>query len=149
MHKILGAIAGLTLLSSSAFASGGLSCEVADANLKLTAESGVTHGMGGPFFNFKASAEILNAAVHPDLKALILDDKLVHHWLDGKTLKLSFYQETAEDKPHAYVDITIDTQSDEEGNYNGAYQLSIFAAEPPAGAENPVELSGTVTCFVE
>lgn len=149
MHKIFGAIAGLALMSSAALASGGLSCEVADANLKLAVESGVTRGMGGPFFNFKAGAEILNAAVHPDLKALTLDDKLVHHWLDGKTLKLSFYQETAEDKPHAYVDITIDTQSDEEGSYNGDYQLSIFAAEPPEGAENPVELSGKVTCFVE
>jgi hypothetical protein len=149
MRRLITAFAALTLLSSSALASGGLSCEVADQNLNLTVESGVTHGMGGPFFNFKASAEVLVKDTPPSLVKLNLDNGLVHHWLDGQRLDLSFYRESEGSEPHAEVEIIVQTTQGEEGTTAGEYTLSVFLAEPAPGAENPIKVTGKVSCFVE
>ncbi len=149
MRGLITALAALTLLSPSALASGGLSCEAADQNLKLTVESGVTHGMGGPFFNFKASAEVLVKETPPSLVKLNLDNSLVHHWLDGQRLDLSFYRETDGSEPHGEVEITVQTTQDEEGSSAGEYTLSVFIANPAAGAENPIKVTGKVSCFIE
>ncbi len=149
MRRSVLTLAALLLSAPAGFASGGLSCEANDANLNLTVESSVTRGMGGPFFNFKASAEIMVASTHPSLKKLTLDESLVHHWLDGKMLYLSFYRETAANEPHAYVEIVVETSQVEEGSYAGKYSLSVFAADAAADTENPKQATGEVICFAE
>ena len=149
MRRLTLALATLTICSSSAFASGGLSCEAADENLVLAIESGVTHGLGGPFFNFKASAEVRVKETPPSLAKLNLDDRLVHHWLDGGRLDLSFYGETEDSAPHGEVEIIVQATVQDEGSYAGEYTLSVFQAEPVPNAENPMKFTGKVSCFVE
>jgi len=149
MRQPVAALAALLLLPTPSFASGGLSCEIEDRNLKFAAESGVTHGMGGPFINFKASAEILAEGTPEDFRKLTLDGDLVHHWLSGTDLNLSFYRERSNDQPHAYVDLVIETRQEEEGSYKGTYTLSVFIADAPADAENLRNFTGPITCFAE
>lgn len=149
MHRIFGAIVSLALLSSAAFASGGLNCEADDETLKLTVDIGVSRGMGGAFFTTKASAEVKAEGTPGDLQKLNLDDALVHHWLDGQSLKLLFYRETAADRPHAYAEITVEAVPAEEGAYAGGYTLTLFKAEAAEDEENPVRFNGKIGCFVE
>lgn len=42
----------------------------------------------GPFFNFRASAELLVKDVAPDFAKLTLDGNLVHNWIDGDETRL-------------------------------------------------------------
>ena len=122
--------------STTAMASGGLWCTIDDANLKMTVESGVTRGMGGPLFNFKASAEVLAGNVAPDFRKIVLDDKLVHSWLEGGDTRLLFYTEREGDKPHGYVSITIKTLADpedEDVEAKGTYELTYFRSRAPEG----------------
>ena len=46
-----------------AAASGGLWCQLEDEQVKISIESGVTHGMGGPVFNFRGKLEIVAKTV--------------------------------------------------------------------------------------
>ena len=86
---ILNVSAAMTIVAASpAHASGGLWCTIDDANLRMTIESGVTRGMGGPIFNFKALAELLVKDVAPDFAKLTLDGNLVHNWIDGDETRL-------------------------------------------------------------
>ena len=124
----------LVLLNLPAGASGAVWCNIADANLKMNVESGVTHGMGGPFFNFKASAELLAKDVAGDFRSLALDNKLVHSWLDADETRLLFYVEREGDKPFGSVEILIETSGDrEEIDLKGTYEVSYFEAERQQG----------------
>ena len=150
MRQHFFAFLGFALVPAAAQASGGLSCEVDDANLKLEVQSGVTHGMGGPFFEFKAKAEITSEAAPPDLRSLTLDKYLVHHWLSGKELNLSFYYEREGDKPHAYVDINIETDAQDELDFKGTYEVTVFNTEVPEGTDSVVvKATGDVSCMAE
>lgn len=144
-------LAGLTLFAApAAHASGGLWCNVDDANLKLDVESGVTHGMGSPFFSFKAAGELKGKDVATDFQKLTLDDKLVHSWLDGDEVRLLFYTERT-DGEFGSVQITIETvmAADEEG-YEGTYQVSYFEGTRQKGEEDGFRrFEGKLTCGVE
>jgi hypothetical protein len=137
-------------IAAPAQASGALWCNVDDANLKMAVESGVTHGMGGPFFNFKASAELLFKDVEPNFQNLTLDDKLVHSWLEGGDTRLLFYTERQGDKPFGSLTVTIKTMSnpgEEDLEAKGSYELSYFEAERQQGdADGFARITGEVTC---
>ena len=138
----------LVFSSLPAGASGGLWCNIDDANLKLNVESGVTHGMGGPFFNFKASAELLAKDVADDFRHLTLDNKLVHSWLDGDETRLLLYVEREGGKPFGSVEILIETSGDrEEIDLKGTYEVSYFEAARQQGDNTGlVKIIGDVTC---
>lgn len=142
---------GLLLVSSlSASASGGLWCTIEDSNLKMSVESGVTRGMGGPFFNFKASAELLFKDVAPDFRQIDLHDKLVHSWLEGGDTRLLFYTEREGEAPHGLVEIVIKVLAnpdDEDADAKGTYELTYFEAERQQGDNDGyVRLSGEASC---
>jgi hypothetical protein len=146
----MGVATALLALGTPAMALGGLWCTIDDANLKMTVESGVTHGMGGPFFNFKASAELVDGGVAPDFRKLVLDDKLVHSWLEGGDTRLLFYTERDGDKPHGYLSITIKTLADpedEEVDAIGTYELTYFEAERQKGEDTGYKsFKGEASC---
>ena len=141
--------AAMTIVAASpAHASGGLWCTIDDANVKMTIESGVTRGLGGPFFNFRASAELLVKDVAPDFAKLTLDSNLVHSWIDGDETRLLLYTERQGNAPFGSVEITIETVGDrEEGDLPGKYEVSYFEVERQKGeSDGYIRLKGDVSC---
>lgn len=147
MNRMFAAIVALAIVSPwPAHASGGLWCDVDDAGLKLEIRSGVTRGLGSPFFGFTASAETKDPRILQEFRTLRLEDKLVHHWL-GNEVKLSFYHEI--EKPEAIYtyDLVIETEmlADSDGVYEGSYRLAANGPAPE-GEDGTVELTGSISC---
>ena len=128
-------------------ASGGLWCSAEDGNLRLTIESGMSHGLGGAFFNMKASAELLDSRVAADFRNLVLDDKLVHSWVDADETRLLFYTERS-DGDFGSMELTIETKGDrDEGDIPGTYELAYFEASRQQGDDDGfIRFSGPITC---
>lgn len=143
MRRTLIALAAVISATLPAAASGGIGCEAEDASVKFSAESGVSRGMGGAFFNLKASLDIAMEGVPADLRKLTLDDALTHSWLDGDELKLQFYVERQEGD-FASVDFIVETTTIEEGSTAGTYVLTVYGS----GAE-ALSAEGRVSCIVE
>lgn len=143
------AVAIAAAVAGPALASGGIGCETDDKNLTLSIETGVTRGMGGPVFNFKAEAEVKSKDVADDLRKTQFEQKhLPQYWLDGDDMRMVLYREREGDKPHGYVEITVLTKSVEEGTYEGKYELSVFDV-PASGDQKEFKATGTISCFVE
>src|SRR6187431_2648919 len=105
-------IATLAAMIVPAAASGGLTCSLEDQSVGIAIESGVTHGMGGPVFNFRGTLEVLDKAVAQDLRRTEFDGRhLPQYWLSERALQLHLYREREGDKPHGYVDLVIETQA--------------------------------------
>jgi hypothetical protein len=149
--RLVPIVAAAVFVAASApvAASGGLGCEAKDAYIDFEVDTAVTRGMGGPFFNFRATLAIAVDGVPEDLRKLTLDDALTHSWLDGEELKLQFYVER-QDGDYASVDFVVETTMVEEGEYRGGYILTVVTPETPY-APDPVERSATgeVVCYVE
>ncbi len=151
MRQML-ACASLLLFSTGAFASGGLSCDSeADSPARIRVESGMTRGMGSPLFNFKGSVVIADAKAPEDLRKVEFEQAHVpQFWIDRNTLNILMYREREGDKPHGYVEISIQTQprDDEEGTFGGNYELTVWDT---TGEGDPLEvkLTGPISCFVE
>ncbi|NJM29355.1 MAG: hypothetical protein HC855_03880 [Rhizobiales bacterium] len=150
ISHIWAALACLPLLALPARATGGLGCSIDDANLKLTADTAVSRGMGGQFINFTASAEILAKEAPEDMRKLTLDKALIHHWYTGREIKLSFYSER-NDNNFASIDIAIETTlpegAEEDADFQGTYDLSIFAAPQGGGDAAATVYTGKATCL--
>ena len=145
------AIVAAAFLSTvgSAAASGGLSCEVEDEDVRIAVTSGVTRGMGSPIFNFRGTLEILDKAVTEDLRKTEFDGSHVaQYWLDEVNLRLLLYRERANEKPHGYVELTIRTQAgDDDGLYGGTYKLAVF--DYATGQDRSWSYEAPISCFVE
>lgn len=154
MRSIVTAALLLLVSATAASASGGLSCEVDDAVLKLSVQSGVTHGMGSPVFNFQATAAVLDKKAPEHLRRTsFTDEHLPQYWADAYALNLHLYRETVGDLPHGFVEITIKTRpnDEEEGSFTGDYELTVWDVGPDGSTEEPLKVShaGKVSCFSE
>lgn len=148
MRRALIALAAVIAASVPAAASGGLGCEAEDANLRFSIDTAVSRGMGGAFFNLRASLDIAVEGVPDDLRKLTLDDALTHSWLDGDEVKLQFYVER-EEGDFASVDFTVETRAaGEDGEHRGDYALTVFAAGS-GGDPQTLSAQGAVACMVE
>ena len=96
--------------------------------MRISIESGVTRGMGGPFFNFRGKLEILDKSVAEGFRIVEFDgDSLAQYWLDERALKLHLYREWQDDKPIRSLNLVIETQAgDDEGTYGGSYAITVF-----------------------
>ena len=133
-----------------AAASGGLWCQLEDQQVKISIESGVTHGMGGPVFNFRGKLEILAKTVAEGFRDVEFDgDSLAQYWLDHRALKLSLYREWQDDKPFRSINLVIETQAgDDEDTYGGNYAITVFD-NGVAGDDKETKLSGEIDCGAE
>lgn len=151
MNRIFAAGAALVIMSLPAAATGGFSCTIDDANLRLEAGAATGRGMGAPIIELTAKADIKLEGTPADFATLDLDKALVHHWLAYPDLRLHFYHERTGTQPHASVEIIIQTTSaaSDEVSYEGQYSLEIFQAAPPAGMvteDGMTKASGKVVC---
>jgi hypothetical protein len=146
-------LVGAALIASSlpAVASGSLDCSIKDKSVQIELHSGITRGMGGPFFDFKAELKTSLPSVPKDLQAVTFEmEHLAQRWLDDREAKLVVYREREGDGPHGSVEMTIETKrikKDDEGFYAGTYVLEIneTAAEGKPQPK-PVKLRGRITC---
>jgi hypothetical protein len=143
----------LFLMSGNALASGGLSCDSEeDAPARIVTEAGMTRGMGSPIFSLKGSVAIVDPAVPEDLRKVEFDQQHVpQYWLDMTSLRLKLYRERESDKPHGYVEITIQTQprDSEEGAYGGSYTIEVYDTTGDAAEGKIVKLEGPMSCYIE
>src|SRR5262249_10988801 len=117
-------------MTTIAVASGGIGCNVEDHSAKLSIESRVTRGMGGPLVNFRAKLEILDKSVADDLRNIeFKQENVAQYWLDGQSLKLLLYRERSGDKPFGSVELTVETQMRDEGTYEGSYKIVVSDME--------------------
>ena len=131
-------------------ASGGLWCSAEDGNLRLTIESGMSHGLGGAFFNMKASAELLDSRVAADFRNLVLDDKLVHSWVDADETRLLFYTERS-DGDFGSMELTIETKGDRDEGAGQSAVRSAGGGDPDGRRQQGdddgfIRFSGPITC---
>ena len=146
----LGAAAVGLMAAGEAAASGGFSCEADDAQARIMIQSGVTHGMGSPVFNFRAEAEVKGGEVADDLRKTDFgDEHLAQYWLGDGELKLVLYRERDGDKAHGSVEIVVRTKLDEEGGAKGTYEVSTFDVPADGGDAKESRATGEVSCSVE
>ncbi len=122
MRCLIVAIVGWMATAAPAAASGGLWCTAEDANLRFEVETGMSHGAGGSFFNFRASLAFLIAGVPDDLRKVTLDDALIHSWVDEDEVRLKFHAERPPEDS-ASVDLVVETLGGEDGLYGGTYRV--------------------------
>jgi hypothetical protein len=143
--------AALVALCAPGIANAGLSCTVKDKSVQLTLESGVTRGMGGPFFDFKAELKTNLPNVPKDFRQVkFADDHLPQRWLNDREAKLAIYRER-DGEPHGYVEIQIETKrvsKDDDGNYKGTYALTIHSVALAGKPEpKPITARGAISCM--
>jgi hypothetical protein len=143
----------IALSGQPAFASGGVHCSADGDGVSFELDGGVTRGMGSPLFSFEGSVKMTLPGVVADLAdTAFARDHVAQYWLDGDDLRLLLYREREGDKPHGYVELTIETTArpgdDGEGMYDGRYRLSIFDGAGE-GEGMTVEREGAVECFAE
>lgn len=145
MRRALLSLAALVTLVSPAFATGGFSCAVKDANLALDAEGGFSYSLGGGFLNFRGEF-VLPADLAPKglERVTLTPAHLGHDWLYDGELRLLLHAETEGDLPFASVDIIVKTvMGEDETTYDGDYRMIVHRAEGEG-----VERSGKVSCSV-
>lgn len=145
----------ISLAGQPAWASGGVHCSADGEGVSFDMGGGVTRGMGGPLFSFEGTLEIADKAIAADLaRTRFAREHVAQYWLDGEDLRLLLYREREGDKPHGYVQLTIETKAregdDGEGSYDGRYALSVFDMTNENGGEGVmVEREGGVSCSAE
>ena len=148
MERTLAMAILLAAAAVPAQASGGLWCDAADSYIRLEVRSGVTRGMGGPFFDFTGSLEIMAQGIVPAFSKLDLKDKLTHSWLDGDEVKLEFYHEVDAAETVDQFSLIIETEAlpDTDGEYAGTYKITSYSPTAPGTDEGRLELTGKITC---
>lgn len=143
------------LASQPALASGGVHCSADAGGVTFDVGGGVTHGMGGPLFSFEGEVAVTGDGIAADLgKTAFAREHVAQYWLDGEDLRLLLYREREGDKPHGYVELTIQTKArpgdDNEGFYDGRYDLTVFDMTNENGGEGVmVKREGEVVCSAE
>lgn len=149
--RILAVSLLLGLATTSAWASGGMSCsnEGGDATVEINA--GITRGMGGPVFSLTGSAEVSAPDVAEDLRKTSFErEHMAQYWLDGEDFRMLLYRERPAEKEHGYVELELRAKAipDEEGFYAGTYLLKTWDG---TGSGEPKEktFEGKIACSGE
>lgn len=131
----------LTALSTTAFAAGGMHCEIQDKHISFSVGGGLSHGIPSRPWNVKGSIEFKA----DELKAFNQSDfsEILQYWdMDGD-MNLVMYKEP-ETKTHSYINLVIRTNFDHnvEEDYigHGKYSLTIYFND------KAYEFDGKVTC---
>lgn len=137
--------------ASTAFASGGIWCNVDDSAVTFDVGAGVTRGMGGPTFNFRGDLEIKARPVGDGLRKTMFEDaNLTQYWLDNKELRLNIYHEQEVAKTFSSVELTILTRASDEGVYDGQYRLAVYDSAADTDKDGKTaDLTGKVSCGAE
>ena len=136
--------------TAPAHASGGLWCDNVGGPVKINIQSGVTRGMGFPVFNFRASAEIEDAAIGEDLRKITFEGAhLPQYWSYGDDLNMVLYRER-DTEIFGSVEIAILTKAaGDDIAYNGTYTYTAHGGGGNNGQGSMVTHTGKISCGVE
>ncbi len=147
--RLTGIAAFVCLLAATpALATGGLSCDIDDPNLKLHVEAGYSYSIPG-LIGVSGSMQPLVGEIPDQLRKIdVTAATLREHWTEGPDIRLLVYQETSGDAPFGSVKLVIiTTQSpDDELTFTGVYRMELFLAESTEGADNQISRTGSVLC---
>jgi len=154
MRRAIFSAAALIASTLTAAASGSLDCSIKDKSVQLFLHSGITRGMGGPFFDFKAELKISLPNVPKDLQSVTFEmEHLAQRWLDEREAKLVMYREREGDGPHGSVEVTIETKrvpKAEEDRYAGTYVMEIYETAAEGKPQpKPIKIRGRISCSAE
>lgn len=134
----------LLALSSQAFATGGVQCDINDAN--LSASFGGTLSRSIPSAPFNVNGEVtlkqkfLSEAI-PTQKV----ENFANYYSDGGEMKAKLYFEPTEVSKHMTVELTLSTKFNKKTyEYVGTYRLNLYEAYG-----KPVVRTGKVVCTME
>lgn len=146
------ALSALSLLLCTAFpaaAAGGLRCDVDDDAVTIAVASGVTHGMGSPLFDFKATIEIKDTSLEDDMRRTSYGHA-TQYWLDGEALNLLVYWEREGSDEFASVETGVTTRFDDaEGLYEGDYAITVYGGGASNADGEPLRYRGRISCDAE
>jgi len=150
---ICGAFAlAMTITTSPARASAGVSCLAEDATLVLSLGAAFGRALGAGIASFGATLAIRLPQAPPDLRALRFGQgELAQSWWYDKSLNFALHRER-EAGLNGSVDLIIETtrHASEENRYDGHYRLLIAPAPDGAGPiGTSQEWRGPVTCSVD
>lgn len=140
-----------SMMTTGAWASGGLSCSSEGDPATIAVDAGITRGMGSPVFSLTGSVEVTDAEVAEDLRKTAFEkENLAQYWLDGEDLRLLLYRERPAEKEHGYVELEIRTKAvaDEEGSYAGTYLITYWDTTGGGDAKEK-KIEGKVACTGE
>lgn len=91
----------ISLVPHPAAASGNLTCTARDAAVDLEITSGVSRGLGGALFQFKAELNLKARGIAPDLARIVFtQEHIAHSWVVGDETRLLLYRERTGSAPH-------------------------------------------------
>jgi hypothetical protein len=140
---------GIAWTAPPAQATSSFECSIEDRSVTFAARSSVSDGLGQAFVGFAANADIRMPNVPEDMRKLDLSGHLVHHWIEAGGLRLRFYWERSGGRPHASVELILETTGEPEGlELAGTYSLAVFTMDPPANAEGgkTITAQGKAAC---
>lgn len=130
-----------------------LTCDIEDKTAKLSLQSVVSRGVGEAISGLNGALEIAVKGAPDDLRKIVFENAhLTQSWLHGRDLRLRLYRERADNAPHGYVELIIETRragKDEEAPYAGSYELIVHSL-PSANATEGKTLKarGKAKCSV-
>jgi hypothetical protein len=137
---------GLALLLATApatgWATGGVWCHQDDANMTFDFKAVMSRDGTGPWFDIAGRLRTKFGALPAHLADFTIDDAaLTQRWLGREGILLQVQRYDAE--PFAAVMLTLATKSEDDGPYEGEYELRITA---DSGDEAYVTRTGRISC---
>lgn len=127
-------------VTTSAFATGGYTCSVDDANIKFELSGTLSHGIPGLPWDEVGSLNFKDATLSE--YAIPAIAKSSQFWLEDNELRILVYDEP-QTQDFKSVKLVIKTQYEDETGYTGTYQIGLY------NGVLPVNLSGAISCDLE
>lgn len=134
----------LLSLSTQAFATGGINCEIDDANLRASFGGVLSHGIPGSPFQVRGDLTLRKKFLSEEIPTQKVE-RFAQYFADGDEMKAMLYFEPTEVSKHMTMKLTLITKFNEKSyEYEGSYRLNLFEVDGPS-----VVRKGKVSCAVE
>lgn len=141
-------MASLLVWGTSAFATGGFSCDLADDGISFNVNGVTSHGFGSAIVDAQAHLATMVFDVGSS-QEVVMDfsrTNVSQYWNSGKDFKLLLYKEADEGSAYDWTQVTIETVSEAmDGEFRGT--LKIFGGGDRFPSTYNLELP--LTCYVE
>lgn len=139
-------LTALLALSTQAFATGGVQCDINDANLSASFGGTLSHSIPSAPFQVYGDVTLKQKFLSEEIPTQKVE-RFANYFADANELKAMLYFEPTEVSKHMTVQITINTKLNKKTyEYVGTYRLNLYEAN---GDGKSVARSGKVVCTME
>lgn len=132
----------LASLPIHAFATGGVWCDIGDANLAFDFKASTSRDGTGGWFGVSGMLSVKIAGLPPDLASFAISDENLHErWWDGGDVRLRIGKDA---ESLAKVELTTTARDVDEADYRGRYELKVVL---PDGTD--IRKTGAVACSAD